>query len=339
MDVHMFKAWLIRLVCLLALPCLATLAFGQGSQFPTFSEGAAFNHPEIQSPFEDIAEADPSTLERPLLADYVLDESGPTVPYQFTFTPRFLVGPVAGFIQAPKGTSTKTSTFHRPRMSELGIHDAMIPDLELAVSRGPHEIYAGIQIIRFTGTQKLRQKLVTGGDTFAKNKRIRADENLDWYRLGYRYAIPLFQGEDGIPRLTITPQAELVWWTFEYRITAGNGINQTTGRPNGTTVADKSYDYFTGRGGASVEWRPFGGAFSLEGKAMADPKVGGTIPFIATEELIAKYRLLQSKRYGMTVLGGVMFQQMDFDDNQKPRANHIKADFGPLFQIGVNINF
>jgi len=72
---------------------------------------------------------------------------------------------------------------------------------------------------------------------------------------------------------------------------------------------------------------------------MADPKVGGTIPFIATEELIAKYRLLESKRYGMTVSGGVMFQQMDFDDGQKPRANHIRADFGPLFEIGADIHF
>jgi hypothetical protein len=339
MDVHIFKAWSIRVISILALPCLATLVLGQEIQSPALREAATFDHPGIDSPFATIAGVDPSTLEHPLLADYVLDESGPLVPYHFTFTPRFLVGPVSGFIQAPKGKLASTSTFHRPRMSELGIHDALIPDLELAVSRGPHEIYAGIQIIRFTGTQTLRHKLVTDGDTFAKKKRVRADENLDWYRLGYRYSIPLLQGEDGIPRLTITPQAELVWWTFEYRVKAGNGTNQSTGQPNGKTVADKSYDYFTGRGGASIEWRPFGGPFSLEGKAMADPKVGGTIPFVATEEFVAKYRMLESKRYGMTVSGGVMFQQMDFNDGQKPRANHIKADFGPLFEIGVNINF
>jgi hypothetical protein len=339
MDVHMLKAWSNRLGRLLVLGCLVSVCRAQQAQFPTFAEPATFGASALFAPsLDDSDDADDSAVEHPLFADYQLDESGPTVPYHFTFTPRFLVGPVAGFIQAPKGNSTATSTHHRPRMSELGIHDAMIPDLELGVSRGPHEIYAGIQIIRFTGTQKIRQALETDGKTFAKGKRVRSDENLDWYRLGYRYSIPLFQGEDGVPRLMLVPQAELVWWTFEYRIVGNKGHNPTTGASLGITKAKKSYDYFTGRGGASLEWRPFGGAFSLEGKAMADPKVSG-VPFIATEELLAKYRLLESNRYGMTLSAGVMFQQMDFNDAGKPRGNHIRADFGPLFELGANINF
>ena len=339
MDVHMFKAWSIRFVCVLALPCLAMLALGQETPFPTSDEQAnSFVHPSLMSPFDDdSSEAAEQNLERPLSAD-VLYESGPTVPYHFTFTPRFLVGPVAGFIQVPKGGSTSSSDHHRPRLSELGIHDALIPDLELAASRGPHEIYAGIQLIRLTGTQSVRQEFVTDGVTFTKKLRMRSDVNMDWYRLGYRYSIPLFQGDDGIPRLMLVPQAELVWWTFEYRITAALGHNSSTGASLGTKKAKKSLDYFTGRGGVSLDWRPFGGAFSLEGKLMADPKVDD-FPFIATEELLVKYRMLESKRYGLTLHAGVQFQQMDYNSGGTPRSTHIHADFGPLFDIGADVHF
>ena len=334
MDVHMFKAWSIRLVCVLAMPCLATLARGQESEFPSSEQAGSFVHPSLISPFDD-SDATNENLERPLSAD-VLYETGPTIPYFFTFTPRFLVGPVSGFTQVPKGGSEKSSDHQRPRLSELGIHDALIPDLELAVRRGPHEVYAGIQIIRLTGTQSLRQELVTNGVTFAKNKRVRSDVDLDWYRLGYRYSIPLFQGADGVPRLMLVPQAELVWWTFEYRMFGANGTTSTGATKLISTK--KSLDYFTGRAGASLEWRPFGGAISLEGKLMADPKVDD-FPFVATEEFLFKYRMLESKRYGLTVHAGVQFEQMDFNSGGTPRSTHIKADFGPLFDIGANVNF
>ena len=157
MDVHMFKAWSIRIVCVMALPCLATLARGQESTLPgSEEEASSFVHPSVMSQSDDGSDAFEASLQRPFSAD-VLYDSGPTVPYHFTFTPRFLVGPVDGFIQAPKGGSISSSSHHRPTLGQLGIHDAMIPDLELGVSRGPHEIYAGIQIIRLTGTQSVRK--------------------------------------------------------------------------------------------------------------------------------------------------------------------------------------
>ena len=116
---------------------------------------------------------------RPLFGDVVLEDQAPAFPYHFTFIPRLFVGPVSGYTQISKDGAPGSTDHHRPRLSELGIGDALIPDLELDVARGPHEIYAGIQIIRMEGTESVRQTLTTHGTTFAKGVRLRSDLSLD----------------------------------------------------------------------------------------------------------------------------------------------------------------
>lgn len=339
MDVIVQRVWWIRCIgCLVAFVPLASAgAFGQQAPAPTFVEPASFFPPDVNGPAA--AAVNPGVVQ-PLFADYdtdLLDEGPPKSGLTFTFTPRFMVGRVAGYTQVAKADAAHTTSHHRPRLGELGIGDALIPDLELAISHGPHEVYAGLQVIRLAGVQTLRQRLTSDGTTFAKGGRIRSLENLDWYRLGYRYSIPMLQGNDGIPRLMLTPAVELAWWTFEYRLKHSLGTNSSTGASLGIQTARRSFDRFTGRGGAALEWRPYGGPFSLEGKVMADPLAAG-IPYIATEELTARYRLIDTSRYGLTVETGVVFEQMDYND-RNAFANHVHADFGPLFVVGVNARF
>ncbi|HEX4793571.1 MAG TPA: hypothetical protein VH370_07265 [Humisphaera sp.] len=274
---------------------------------------------------------------RPLFGDVVLEDQVPTFPYHFTFIPRFMVGPVSGYTQISKDGAPGSTDHHRPRLSELGIGDALIPDLELDVARGPHEVYAGIQIIRLEGTESVRQTLTTAGHTFAKGVRLRSNENMDWYRFGYRYAIPLFPSDEGVPRLTITPAAEFLWWTYEYRVIQHRGNDPTTGAAQPPIEAKQSFDKYNGRLGANIEWRPFGGPFSIDANAMVTPPISGTI-FLATEELMGHYRLLDNGRYGMDISLGVVFEQMDYDNN-KSVPDHVKVDFGPLLVIGANIKF
>ena len=79
------------------------------------------------------------------------------------------------------------------------------------------------------------------------------------------------------------------------------------------------------------------GHFLIDANAMVTPPISGTI-FLATEVLTGHYRLLDSGRYAMDISVGLVFEQMDYDNN-KSVPDHVKADFGPLLVIGANIRF
>jgi len=364
MDEQIWKTCLIRAVgCSLVVAGLAAgVAKGQESTAPAFAPLVtlpASKAPDLgvgQQPMpsfgksivdedadgddaDDVA-AEPrgyGEYTRPLLGDVVLEDQVRDFPYHFTFIPRFLVGPVSGYTQVSKDGAHGSTDHHRPRLSELGIGDALIPDLELGISRGPHEVYAGIQIIRLEGTESTRQTLTSVGHTFAKGVRLRSNVDLDWYRFGYRYAIPLFPSDEGVPRLTITPAAEFIWWTFGYRLIQHRSNDPSTGAARDPIEVKESFDKYNGRLGANFEWRPYGGPFSIDVNAMVTPPIPGTI-FLATEELTGHYRILNQGRYAMDLSVGMVFEQMDYDDN-KSVSNYIKADFGPLLVIGANIRF
>jgi hypothetical protein len=68
------------------------------------------------------------------------------------------------------------------------------------------------------------------------------------------------------------------------------------------------------------------------------PVVTSSIPGIFTEELIAKYRLIDNDRWQLSGFAGVEFEQIRFHDGQTVE-NRINADFGPMLVVGVRVAF
>jgi len=297
----------------------------------THSAPAPTESTELYQPF-DLSPTSASALgapapvrldfDRPLFAD---DSDSVINQIHLSLTGQFLWGPVAGYTQIAAGAKKKTTSHQRPRLSQLGIDHATIPDLELAATYGPHQFFVGAQIIRMDDRAKLDGTIVTHGLGLAVKSKVKDDIQLDWYRFGYRYPIPMFEADNGVATLTITPQINAAFWDFYYRITSAK--LRTTRR----------FSKFTGQLGVDVDWRPEGGPFSIGVMGLASPPLDA-FPFIVEGEVVARYRLVESKAYSLTGSLGVAAERIDYHDTRL-RANHIRADFGPMLIAGAQLSF
>jgi hypothetical protein len=62
------------------------------------------------------------------------------------------------------------------------------------------------------------------------------------------------------------------------------------------------------------------------------------MPFIATAEVVGKYRFIQTHGVGVAGFGGVAYEHISYEDNQDV-SNHIKADLGPMLVLGIEVRF
>ena len=261
-------------------------------------------------------------FDRPLFAD---EDDRLVNQIHLSFAGKYLWSPVAGYTQIPKKAKRQSTSHQRPRLSQMGVWNATIPDLELAATYGPHQLFVGAQIIRMSGRGQTEQPLTTENIRLAKNAHLRSTLSFDWYRFGYRYSIPLFEAENGVPTLTITPQINAIFWDFNYRVVSG--------KQRATAQIQK----FNGMGGVDVEWRPRGGPFSIDIDAMASPPTD-LLPFIAFGEAAAKYRFVDTANFNMIGSLGVAVERIDYHDAHL-RATHIRADFGPMITGGLEFHF
>jgi hypothetical protein len=256
-----------------------------------------------------------------------LDNTAPaTDAPRFSLEGAFFYGPVKGYVQTPAGGSPGSTSQRRPRLGELGIHDAAIENVTAAVGWGPHEVFGGGEIIRLSGSDTLRSDLVSHGTSFAAGTVIHGDVTLDAFRVGYRYHLGFLPADNGQPQVTLAPSIDALFWNFGYTATAG------------ASRASRSYLKPTVQGGINARYTPGGGRFSLEADLSASPPGISSFPFIASEQLSARYRFIDTPRFALTGLLGVRFDQMNFYDNQRI-PNHIRADFGPMGVIGAEIRF
>ena len=72
--------------------------------------------------------------------------------------------------------------------------------------------------------------------------------------------------------------------------------------------------------------------------AAVAPPISPPLPQVYVEELVAKYRVIDTTRQDLSVFGGVGFEQQYYEDDQD-LPNRVRADFGPMFIFGVNWNF
>jgi hypothetical protein len=279
---------------------------------------AATASAQIRDPF--VATSPQPTL-RPSYLDIVTTSDN----VHFSITGTFLYGPVDGYAQTPAGGQPGSSSSKRPRFSELGIHDATIGAGELSAFFGHHEIFVAPEIIRLSGSDTLRSDLITHGQTFPAGTHVSSDLTLDTYRIGYRYHF-LIGADTPRPRLDLAPYLDLDLWNFDYHI-AGGGHSTSRGYLKPTVQL-----------GISAEWSPGGGPFSLTGDFAASPPGISSIPFIAYEQLAARYRFTPSPRLNIVTTLGVRFEQYNYFDNQSV-SNHIHATFGPMLVAGLGLEF
>jgi hypothetical protein len=260
-----------------------------------------------------------------LLADQIDGNEG-SAKLHFSAEGDFFYGPAKGYIQTPAGGAPASTSHNRPRLGELGIHDAYIGRATLAGMWDRNELFGGAEIIRLSGSDTLREDLTTHGTTFAAGTSVSSDVSLDWYRFGYRYHLNFFPTENDAPQLLLAPYADGVIWNFSYNVRGGGDR------------ASRAYIKPSGQVGMQAAWSPGGGRFSLNADLSASPPGISSLPFIAAEQIDARYRFIETMHFSLSGLLGVRMEEINFHDHQRV-PNHIRADLGPLGVVGVVVGF
>ena len=240
---------------------------------------------------------------------------------RFSLGASYLYGNVDGYVQTPSGGEPGSTSSHRPTLDEIGITNASIYDAQLTAGFSDNEFYAGGQWIRMSGGATLDQTLISQAQTFPAGTHVSSEVDLDWYRVGYRRRIELGNGD-----WTLWPGAGAAILDFLYHL---NGDGAT---------ADRSYIKLNAQFGLETEWRPQRGRFSVDLILLASLPITPPLPQMHVEELLVKYRFVESARTELEAHVGVAFEQIYFEDDQHT-PNHINADFGPMLVAGLNWHF
>jgi hypothetical protein len=239
--------------------------------------------------------------------------------WRFSLDGSYEYGQVDGYAQTPAGGQPGTTSPKRPSLGEIGIDDASIYGMRAIGAWRDEELSLDAQIIRLSGDNTLAAPLTSQGQSFPAGTAVSSDVDLDWYSLAYRHRFRI--GDD----LVLTPSAGGLLWTFHYRLDSA------------TARADRSYAKANGALGLEAQWRPNDGRFAVDLRLLGTPPISG-LANVFSEQLLASYDVIQRRDLSIGVVGGVGFEQMDYKDSQ-PLPNHVHAEFGPMFIIGIDARF
>jgi len=242
-------------------------------------------------------------------------------PTRWSLTAAAAEGPVHGFVQTPKGGAPGTTSYHRPRLSELGIDRAAFPDVRLCVSRGNDELSLEARFLRLSGGAVLQEPLVSYDTFFPAGTDVDASIDMDTWWLGYGRRVPLSDAA----RLDLVPGGGLMLWQFDYRIS-----------PEDLPESRRAYAHVAPFLSARLEWNPEG-RFRLEGSARASLPVG-TGPFDVALEARASFRIWGDSKGGGRLFLGVSHERVSKKDNQ-PVPNDVEITIGPAILGGIEIDF
>jgi hypothetical protein len=234
----------------------------------------------------------------------------------------YLCGPIQGHLQTPRDGEPAMTSRHRPRLDELGIDQTRTGDIWLNLSYDLHGLYFGVRLTDLSERDTLDSPLLSQGQTFPAGARVDSDVRLDWYRLGYRYHIPI--DWDGRP-VEIYPSIGVTLFDSRYRLSNAG--------PEDVGCSYVKAGIQAGLAGVV----PLTHRLSLSAQALVP------IPFSASADIFssqleARYILFADGTVGLTGLVGIGYDTIRYRDNQTV-SNDIKVDMGPLLILGLEATF
>ena len=238
---------------------------------------------------------------------------------------QYLYGPVHGRLQTPTGGNPGTTSHGRPTLAELGIDRGSQVDLGVKGGWGNHQFYGGYRIFRLSGDSTLDETLISQGHTFDAGTRVSSDVTLDWFRVGYRYRLPVDVSGDGAPDFSLLAGGGVAVWDFDYRLSQA-----------GPEDVSRSYVLWTPQAALGAEV-PLGNRLAVVADGLFSVPVAHQ-PLIFSGTVVARYRLLAHGRTEADVELGVSFDRIDYRDNQEV-PNDVSIDAGPMVVAGVSVRF
>ena len=241
---------------------------------------------------------------------------------QVDFGVEALRGEIHGHVQVPSGGEPGTTSSHRPTLRELGIDDTGPGDFWVNVSHDPHGLYLGGRLIHLGSDSTLDRTLVSHGVTFPAGSRLDAEVKFDWYRMGYRYHLPL---DWGAHTIDLYPSIGATFLDFRYRLES-RGLGDT----------DRSYSKVGSQLGLGANC-PIKGNLSLFGQVFAPIPVPHW-PSILSTQAGLRYCFFERDDLCIAGLAGLDYDWVSYKDGQRV-PNDIKADVGPMGFIALEVTF
>ena len=230
-------------------------------------------------------------------------------------------GPISGYTQTPLGGAPSSASDKRPKFDELGINTMTMVNLSLSGGIDSHYVYGAAHLVDLSGKNTLDENLIFHGRQYPAGTRVNSDVNLSWYEIGYQYNIHFGKERTNF---RMAPTVAYTLWDFSTELETNSGRSS------------RSYIKGTPRLGLELEWFPLR-RFSISGKAIGSLPLNN-MPHIYNVGLVGKYNLMDISRFKISLFMGVEYDWIEFKDNQTV-PNHIKANMGPLGQIGAEIKF
>ena len=231
-----------------------------------------------------------------------------------------MYGDVDGFVQIPAGGEPGSTSPRRPTLDELGIDNGSVYDIAGAAQKDRHIINLGARLTTLDGSGTLTQDLTSQNQFYPAGTQVESDIQLNWYRLGYLYEIPLAPAQNG-SQVFLSPGLQAVLLDFDYELKGDGGQRSKRGFTKGGV-----------RVGGTARWQT-SEKFSLEGLAYLGVDLGSTAN-ISSFEIVGRYSF--SKLF--SAFGGVAWDRIEFEDSQTV-PNRIDIDFGPMAVVGIRFDF
>ena len=233
-----------------------------------------------------------------------------------------LHGSINGFVQTPAGGRLGSTTLEQPTYDELGFDRISFNEGYVAVSKGRHEMLAGVHLVRLSGKSTLSKDLTSQHEEFSAGDIVKADIKTDWHRFNYLYQLMELDTLGG--NMIISPGAGVVVFDFHYKLA---GI---------TSKVDREYAKVGFRLGGEINLN-LTDEFSFKTNVFASIPYP-THPQIFSSEFLGQYQLLKGRHANTKVIAGVAYSLIDYTDEQEV-PNHIRVEMGPLLKVGVEFEF